>query len=527
MPPDPTPVQPTFAERAMRLIWRRRTTDLPERTRRRVVVYLIPFLFCLYILAYLDRTNIAVASLGMQKLTAEQLSAAVADLLTAGAGHPGTTPWTLLVQAARIGDNRGDGLGFNPKVVGFGAGLFFWGYWILEVPSTLSVLRWGARYVFVRILVLWGLCCTFIGFIGLPWMNRLFGWLPPVDQIPWLGSILPSIPGDVALSQFYFLRFMLGFFEGGFFPVVILYLSLWFRPRDRARAIATFMSAIPVSSMLGSPLSGLMLQLDWLDLPGWRWVFILQGIAPILAGFVTLFFLPDRPEKADWLLPDEKSWLVGELAREQHGHKAHGHFTWLGQAGIVLLLTGYYFCINLTSYGLTMFMPAIIKAQAGLSDQWSAILAGAPYATGLVGMLVNGWWSDRRQSRIMHTAVPLTCLSLGLFLAGWCNSLGWVAVLIMIFGVGSFLYAHLPAFWPIPTIFMGATAAASAIGFINMIGNLGGSVGPTLFGEAADKREYARGLFTLAPFPLVAVAIILLVGYLRRDRLRASRTQHA
>src|SRR5262249_53068150 len=142
----------------------------------------------------------------------------------------------------------------------------------------------------------------------------------------WLHALIPSIPGDRALSQFYFLRFMLGFFEGGFFPVVIFYLGLWFRPGDRARAIATFMAAIPVSSMLGSPLSGLMLKLEWLDLPGWRWVFILQGAAPILAGFVTLFFLPDRPEKADWLPPDEKGWLVGELAREQMGHRSGGHF---------------------------------------------------------------------------------------------------------------------------------------------------------------------------------------------------------
>jgi MFS family permease len=483
-------LQPPFADHVLRLLWRRPPGDLPERTRRRVVVYLIPFLFFLYILAYLDRTNVAVASLGMERSPSE------------------------------------GGMGFNPKVIGFGAGLFFWGYWILEVPSTLSVLRWGARYVFVRILVLWGLCCTLIGFIGLPWMNQLFAWLPPVDQIPLLGSILPSIPGDVALSQFYFLRFMLGFFEGGFFPVVIFYLSLWFRQRDRARAIATFMAAIPVSSMLGSPLSGLMLQFQWLGLPGWRWVFILQGIAPILAGFVTLFFLPDRPEKADWLPPDEKNWLVGELAGEQLGHKIHGHFGWLGQAGIVLLLTGYYFCLNLTSYGLSMFMPTIIKAQSGLSDRWSAVVAGLPYAAGLVGMLVNGWWSDRRQSRIAHVAAPMVCYSIGLLLASWFHGAGWVAVLIMIFGVGTFMYAHLPAFWPIPTMLMGAAGAASAIGFINMTGNLGGFVGPALVGGVVNQgpEGFSRALFMLAPFPLIAVAIILFVGYLRRDRLRAGRT---
>jgi sugar phosphate permease len=299
---------------------------------------------------------------------------------------------------------------------------------------------------------------------------------------------------------------------------------LWFRPRDRGRAIATFTAAIPVSSMIGSPLSGALLRLDWLGLPGWRWVLILQGAVPILAGFVTLFFLPNRPADATWLKADEKDWLVRELAGEQEARKAHGHLGWLGQGWVVLLLTVYYFCMNVTSYGLSMFMPTIIKAQSGVSDTWAAVLAGLPYAAGLAGMLVNGWHSDRSQERIGHVVVPLVCLSLGLFLAGWFHNAGPVAVLIMIFGVGTFMYAQLPAFWPIPTIFMGSAAAASAIGFINMMGNLGGFVGPTLFSEAARNEQYAQGLHRLAPFPLVSVAIILFIGYLRRDRLRASRT---
>src|SRR5207248_1111366 len=154
-------------------------------------------------------------------------------------------------------------------------------------------------------------------------------------------NIIPQ-PDDRIVGQFYFLRFMLGFFEGGFFPTVIFYLSTWFRPRDRARAIATFMAAIPVSSIIGSPLSALMLDLNLLGMPGWRWVFILQGVVPIVAGVVTLFFLPDRPEKASWLPEDEKTWLMGELAREQQGKVGHGH-GWGGQVGLVLLMTLYYF----------------------------------------------------------------------------------------------------------------------------------------------------------------------------------------
>jgi MFS transporter, ACS family, tartrate transporter len=463
-----------------------------ERARRRVFVYLIPYLFFLYILAYLDRTNVSVAALDMQK------------------------------------DVSGGGLDFTRRIVGFGAGVFFWGYWILEIPSTLSVLRWGARWVFVRILVLWGLCCTLIGFVGTPWADHAFGWLAPVQNWAVLRWALPDLDRGPAVAQFYFLRFMLGFFEGGFFPSVIFYLSLWFRPQDRAKAVATFMSAIPFSSILGMLLSGGLLsgetsKINWLGLPGWRWIFIVQGVVPILAGFVTVFFLPDRPEKAAWLTDAERGWLVGELRREQADRQAHGHFDWLGQAGVVLLLTGYYFCMNVASYGLTMFLPQIVKSQTGLSGARATFLTALFYLISLVGMLVNGWHSDRTRERVGHTVVPLTLLGVGIFLAALLDGVGLWPVIIL-FAAGAFLYAHLPAFWPIPSVFLGAAAAASAIGFINMTGNMGGFVGPVLVGESAEgKTSFATSLFILAPFPLVSVAFILVVGYLRRDRLKASR----
>ncbi|MGL4554978.1 MAG: MFS transporter [Gemmataceae bacterium] len=476
-------------------VWGRAPTDLPERTRRRVILYLIPYLFFLYILAYLDRTNVSVAQLRMIKPPSE------------------------------------GGLGFTPYVCGFGAGIFFWGYWILEIPSAQSVLTYGARWVFVRILVLWGLACLLIGFIGLPTMNALLGWLPALGQLglpDFLLGYLTDLPDDPVVSQFYFLRFMLGLFEGGFFPTVIFYLSIWFRARDRARAIATFMAAIPVSSMVGAPLSGLMLDLNWLGLPGWRWVFILQGAVPVAVGFLTLFFLPDRPEKAGWLRDDEKTWLTGELAREQQGKVGHGH-GWGGQVWLVLLMTLYYFCMNVTSYGLSMFMPKILQSQSGFNDLNSTYLTALLFTFSLVGMLVNGWHSDKHQERIGHVAAPLVGLSLSLFAAALAVQQGgpWVAIVILIVGVGSCMYAHLPAFWPLPTVFMGAASAAAAIGFINMLGNLGGFFGPTLIGgligDAAKEGKYARGLFTLAPFPLVSMLIILFIGYMRRDKLAAAR----
>jgi MFS family permease len=448
---------------------------LAEQTRRRVIARLIPFLFFLYILAYVDRTNVSVAKLGMQK------------------------------------DPSQGGLGFGNEVIGYGAGVFFWGYWVLEIPSTLSVLRWGARWVFVRILVLWGACCILIGTIGTPWANAAFGWLP-------------SFHPDPAVNQFYVLRFMLGFFEGGFFPSVILYLSLWFPPRDRARAIAVFMAAIPASSLLGAPVSGLMLQMDAFGIVGWRWIFILQGLAPILAAFATLFILPDGPEQAAWLRPEERAWLLAALEEEKARRATHAPAGWAAHAGVVVLLTAFYFCSTVTGYGLSMFMPSIIKSQSGLSDTWAAVVAALPFLFGLLGMLLNGWHSDRRRERVLHVALPLLGLGGSIALAAAFDG-AWVwSLLIMVFLVGTFMYSHLPAFWPIPTIFLGGAAAASAIGFVNMVGNLGGSVGPILVGRAAQgQASYAPALYRLAVFPVTAATIMLLMGYLRRGALRQAR----
>ena len=469
--------KPTVADRLISFLWRRPAANIGERTRRRVVVHLIPFLFFLYVLAYIDRSNVAVAQLDMREPVSE------------------------------------GGLGFDQSTIGFGIGIFFWGYWILEIPSTVSVLRWGARYVFVRILVLWGLACTLLGTIGTPLADSLFGWLPAFHD-------------DPSVRQFYFLRFLLGFFEGGFYPSVILYLSLWFRPRDRARALAAFMAAGPLALAVGAPLSGLIREIHWFDLPGWRWIFFLQGVVPILAGVATLFFFPNRPQDAAWLSPEERDWLVGELQHETEARKKHGMGAWINQAGVVLLLTAYYFCTNTTGYGLSSFMPAIIEAQTKLPKIWCTVLAGLVYLMALLGVLFNGWHSDRSGERIGHTVVPLTCLSLGILLAAWTDGHGWWPVLILLFCVGPFAMAQLPAFWPIPSMFLGSAAAASAIGFINMIGNLGGSLGPTMVGKAAEgQTTFAPALYRLAPFPLIAVCIILLVGWLRRHTFAAHRQQ--
>jgi ACS family tartrate transporter-like MFS transporter len=438
-----------------------------ERTRRRVTLYLIPFLFCLYILAYLDRVNVSVAALSMKEPASE------------------------------------GGLGFTDDIIGFGGGLFFLGYWILEIPSTVTVTRWGARWVFARILVLWGMCAALVGFIGTPFATSALSWFPLLRDSP--------------VYQFYVLRFLLGFFEGGFFPSVIVYLSIWFRAEDRAKAIASFMAAIPLSNVVGSPVSGLLLSVDWFGLEGWRWVFILQGLAPVLAGFATLFMLPDRPDKAAWLPNDERDWLRGELEREQKAKESQGHGAWLHHLGMVLLLTFVYFCLNVSSYGLAFFMAQTMQELTGLSPFWCSFLAALVYVTSMIGMLLNGWHSDRTGERIWHVASPLVLMAAGMCLVGISGNLRIVPVVLMIVCVGTFLYAHLGAFWPIPTMFLGATTAAAAIGFINMVGNLGGFVGGAMVGELRKGgMSFAHCVLSLAPFPLTGAVIIVFLGYLRR-----------
>jgi sugar phosphate permease len=523
MTPNGPPLSNGTADRLLSFFWRKPPGTLAERARRRITLHLIPYLFFLYILAYLDRVNVSVAELKM-------------------------------IQPPDSG-----GLGFDRATIGLGAGLFFWGYIILEIPSTVSVTRWGARWVFARILVLWGLCAALVGLIGLPFASALFSWLPHIPESSWRVLSAPAhfINGlhDTPAYQFYFFRFMLGFFEGGFFPSVIVYLSHWFRPEDRAKSIASFMAAIPLSSMVGLPLSGLLLDVHWFGLPGWRWIFLIQGLAPVLAGFATLFFLPDGPASARWLPADERAWLLAELDTEHQSKHGHGLKALAAHLDVVLLLTAVYFCINVTSYGLQMFMPAIIKSNVHVSSQTASFLAALPYAFSLLGMLINGWHSDRTGERIWHVATPLAGLTVALIMAVLCDGVPVVPVLLMIVCVGVCLHAHLPSFWPIPTMFLGATAAAAAIGFINMTGNLGGFFGPWAVGLLANSKtisptqaaqtvgllgsplghgpllaatsltppvtSFRLGLLFVAPWPLLAAIIIVALGYRRRSTARA------
>lgn len=415
--------------------------ELAVRTRNRITRRLMPFLICLFIVAFIDRVNLGYAALEMTKE-----------------------------------------LNFNAEILGFGAGIFFFGYFLFEIPGTLLVETWSARKWLARIIISWGLLAALTGFIH----NS---------------------------THFYIARFMLGAAEAGFFPGVIVYLSHWFRYQDRAKAVAMFMAAIPVSNIFGAPLSGLILSVNWFGLAGWRWVFILEAIPAIVLGTVTIFYLTDRPKDAKWLAEDEREWISAELEREKDLKKAqHNSSIWeaFRHPQILLLAVGY-FCAVTSAYGFNFWLPTILKGLSGYTNLQVSAIAALPYCAGLAAMLIIGWSSDRTGERRWHTALSLLAVSTGLFLSAIAADHVALAVLFFCLA-GAGLYSYLPGFWALPATFLTESAAAAAIGLINSVGNLGGFVGPYIVGYLNNKTSsFYAGIIYLSCSALVAAILILLV----------------
>jgi MFS transporter, ACS family, tartrate transporter len=415
------------------VVWRAR-----HRTARR----LLPFLFLLYVIAFLDRMNIGAAALQMP--------------------HD---------------------LGFSERVVGFGAGVFFLGYFLLEIPGALIVERWSARRWIARIMISWGLMTVLLAFIH-------------------------------TARQFYLVRFLVGAAEAGFLPGVIVYLTHWFRYQDRAKAVAFFYAANPLSYVIGSPLAGLLLGLSWLGMRGWRWLFIIEGIPAIVLGVITMWYLTDWPEQAKWLPADEKLWIQSELRHEKEAKQRHRCRT-VSQAlrhRDVILLTLCYFCAMTGSYGIAFWLPTILKRLSGKSDLKVTLLAALPYVAALLAQQVNGWHSDRTQERRWHAAMPVFLCGLGLALAVVYRSNLAVSLAMFVLAGGSF-YGFQPVFWAVPTQFLSESAAAASIGLINSVGNLGGFVGPMVVGYLANRtHSFSAGLLYLVVSLLVSGLLMLTVG---------------
>jgi ACS family tartrate transporter-like MFS transporter len=418
----------------------RESASVAERTRRRINRRLLPFLFLLYIIAFLDRINISFAGLDMTRQ-----------------------------------------LGFSDRVFGLGSGIFFAGYVLLEIPGTLLVELWSARKWIARIMISWGLVGSLTGLIH-------------------------------TAHQFYWARFILGVAEAGFFPGVVVYLTHWYREQDRARAMAMFMSAIPIAQVIGAPISGALLQIHWLGFAGWRWLLLLEGIPAVIAGVVALFYLTDRPRDAGWLADDERAWITDELEREARSKPSSGTSVWrVFQDRNVILLTAVYFLGACAQYGFTFWLPKMIEKLSGFSSFEVAMIAALPFLASWPVMLLLSWNSDRTGERRWHTAAAYLVLAAGLAGGIWSGRSIPIGILMFsLAGIG--ISARLPAFWALPASLLAGATAAASVGLINCVGNLGGFVGPYLLGALSTATGgYSAGIWYLAGASVLAAVLILLV----------------
>ena len=312
-------------------------------------------------------------------------------------------------------------------------------------------------------------------------------------------------------TQFYWLRAILGAAEAGFFPGIIVYLTHWFRYEDRGKAVAFFMAAIPVSNVIGSPLSGLILGINWFGWAGWRWLFVLEGLPAVIFGVITLYYLTDWPREAKWLPEDERQWISGELEREKQIKKAArplGIWQAFKQRDVVVMLAAYFLAVN-GFYGFTIWLPTMLKQMSGLTDLGVTLIAVIPYLVGLAAMVLVGWSSDRTGERRWHTAACMFAGGVGFALVIWAGQNLVVAVAAFCL-VAAGVNAFLPVFWAMPTAFLTESAAAATIGLINSFGNLGGFLAPSVVGYVRTATgSFAGGLACLV-VALIAGGLLLL-----------------
>jgi ACS family tartrate transporter-like MFS transporter len=417
----------------------------------KVSARLIPFLIVCYFIAYLDRVNVGFAALTMNKA-----------------------------------------LGLTATMFGFGAGIFFFTYFLFEVPSNLFLDRFGARKWIARIMVSWGICSGAMAFI------------PQIAHATGLG----------ADTVFYSIRALLGFAEAGFFPGIIFFLTLWFPAAYRGRIVGSFMAAIPASSAIGAPISGLILGMNGIGgLDGWQWLFIIEASPAVLLGFVTYFYLTDRPGDAHWLAADERTWLSDRLDAERRQREAvHNLSVWQAMLNPrVWALALVYFGTVACNYGVGFWLPQIIKA-FGLSNAMTGWVTAIPYAIGAVFMVWYGYHSDATGERKAHTAIALLIAAAGI--AG-STLTGNPTLTIIAFTIGACgVFGSLPVFWTLPTAVLSGTAAAAGIAVINSIGNLAGFAGPYAMGWVKDATgSFTGGLLLIAALAVAAMVIVLVLSH--------------
>ena len=416
-------------------------SEIETRTLRKITLRIVPFIMLLYFVAFIDRVNIGFAALTMNK-----------------------------------------DLGFSPAVFGLGAGIFFWGYFLFEVPSNIILHKIGARIWIARVMITWGLVSAAMAFVQ-------------------------------GVASFYVLRFLLGAAEAGFFPGIILYLSYWFPARQRAAVTALFMAAAPLSTVLGSPVSGALLEMDGLlGLKGWQWLFLTEALPAVLLGFVVLVYMTDRPEQASWLDGDERNWLVSTMSAESASKAATAnHSIWRGLADPrVLALSLVYFGTSAGLYTLGVWAPQIIK-QFGLSPLKVGFLNAVPATVAVIAMVLWARHSDRTGERTWH--VVLACLLAAAGLALAVPAAGVATALVALTFVNIGVSSSKPPLWSMPTMFLSGSAAAAGIATINSVGNLGGFVGPAMIGWIKDRTgSFAGGLYFVGLLLLLSAILTLLLA---------------
>lgn len=414
-------------------------TEIEKRTLRRITWRIVPFIMLLYFIAYIDRVNIGFAALTMKQ-----------------------------------------DLGFTASMLGFGAGIFFWGYFMFEVPSNVILHKVGARLWIARVMVTWGIISGAMAFVEGP-------------------------------TSFYVMRFLLGAAEAGFFPGIILYLSYWFPAHHRAGVTAFFMAAAPLSTAIGSPISAALLEMDGvMNLHGWQWMFILEAVPAVILGFVVLAYMTDKPEKAKWLKDDERTWLVNAMAAEdakKEGSAKHSIIRGIANPR-VLGLALIYFGTSAGLYTLGIWAPQIIKG-LGVSSMTVGYLNAIPPIVSVIAMVLWSRHSDKTGERTWHVIIACLAAAIGLVIAAGADSIvGLIAALTLV-NIG--ISCAKPPLWSMPTMFLSGAAAATGIATINSIGNLGGFVAPSVIGWIKDSTgSYAGGLYFVAGL-LVFSAVLTLI----------------
>ena len=411
---------------------------------RKVAFRLIPILFSCYILAYIDRVNVGFAKLAMHDV-----------------------PW------------------FSDAVFATGAGIFFLGYFLFEVPANLILQRTGARLWIARIMISWGIISTLMAFSQ--------------------GSL-----------SFYLLRFFLGVAEAGFFPGIILYLTYWFPREHRAHMIALFMTAVAAAGIVGSPISGFILQASngWHGLQSWQWLFILEGVPSILLGLAVPLLLTDHPSQAHWLSPQEKSFLLEKLDHEQHQKLSAGEHAFSLKDAFrstriwIFCLTQFTIVFGL--YGASFWLPQIVHDSLTQVDWQIGLYSAIPWACAAFGMVWVCRHSDRKRERRLHVGLSALTAALGFALSALPGLPGWVLLVTLSIALTGVL-ATTSCFWSVPTAILSGTAAAAGIAWINSVGNLAGLVAPELFRWMKSHHGMSTALLTLAAIQACAGILALTI----------------